>query len=219
VSSRVLVADRSQALRDQLAELLGDLVAEVAWAPRDQALDPLRAAVADGQPFDVVVIDAEPGLTPAHVRELAAAGGSARIVLIASGSDGIALAARCGAADVVMRPLTAAELAFRIGRAPAGDPRGDKRRPRKTDILIGTGSWIKELHDRIAMVAATDVTRSFRELKQEVIDGFEKAYLTELLRVHRGNLAQAARTASMDRKNLWALVVRHGLDREQFRKP
>jgi DNA-binding NtrC family response regulator len=64
-----------------------------------------------------------------------------------------------------------------------------------------------------------DVTRSFRELKQEVIDGFEKAYLTELLRVHRGNLAQAARAASMDRKNLWALVVRHGLDREQFRKP
>jgi DNA-binding NtrC family response regulator len=452
VSSRVLVADRSQALRDQLAELLGDLVAEVAWVPRDQALDPLRAAVADGQPFDVVVIDADPGLTPAHVRELAAAGGSARVVLIASGGDGIALAARCGAADVVMRPLTAAELAFRIGRAPAGDPRGDKRRPRKTDILIGTGPWIKELYDRIAMVAATDVTvaifgesgtgkelvartihtssprhdapfvvvncaaipeslledelfghvrgaftdatrdregllaaahtgtvfldeigelplllqgkllrvlqsqefrrigddqdrrvdvrivtatnrdldqlvasgsfrqdlyyrinvfpmhmpplrdrpediallvhhfigkyrgrlgkaidgiapdalrrfaayefpgnvrelenkvhqamvvaegpmiteadvalpagrpaagrpdisRPFRELKQEAIDGFEKTYLTELLREHRGNLARAARAAGMDRKNLWTLVVRHGLDRAQFKNP
>jgi transcriptional regulator with GAF, ATPase, and Fis domain len=67
--------------------------------------------------------------------------------------------------------------------------------------------------------ARPDVARSFRELKQEVIDGFEKSYLNELLRVHRGNLAQAARAASMDRKNLWALVVRHGLDRASFKKP
>ena len=66
--------------------------------------------------------------------------------------------------------------------------------------------------------ARLDLARPFRELKQEAIDGFEKAYLTELLRAHHGNLAQAARAAGMDRKNLWALVVRHGLDREQFKK-
>jgi transcriptional regulator with GAF, ATPase, and Fis domain len=67
--------------------------------------------------------------------------------------------------------------------------------------------------------ARPDITRPFRELKQEAIDGFEKAYLTELLREHHGNLARAARAADMDRKNLWALVVRHGLDRQQFKKP
>jgi DNA-binding NtrC family response regulator len=451
VSLRVLVADRSHAMRDQLAELLGDL-AEVAWAPRERAVDQLRAAVAEGHAFDVVVLDADPALTPAGVRELTAAGGNPRVVLVAAGGDGIALAARCGAADVVMRPLTAAELAFRIGRVPAGDLRGDKRRPRKSDIIIGTGPWIKGLYDRIAMVAATDatvaifgesgtgkelvartihtssprhdapfvvvncaaipealledelfghvrgaftdatrdregllaaahtgtlfldeigelplplqgkllrvlqsqefrrigddqdrrvdvrivtatnrdldqlvahgsfrqdlyyrinvfpmhlpplrdrpediallvhhfiskyrgrlgkpvdgitpgalrrfaaydfpgnvrelenkvhqamvvaegpmigeadvalpvgrspggrpdITRPFRELKQEAIDAFEKAYLIELLREHRGNLARAARAAGMDRKNLWTLVARHGLDRDQFRKP
>jgi two-component system response regulator GlrR len=439
-------------MRDQVAELLGDLVAEVVAAPRELALDELRTAVDAGQPFDVVMIEADPALTAAGVRELTAAGGNARVVLIAGGGEGIALAARCGAADVVMRPFTAAELAFRIGRVPPGDIRGDKRRPRKTDIIIGTGPWIKELYDRIAMVAATDVTvaifgesgtgkelvartihtssprhdapfvvvncaaipealledelfghvrgaftdatrdregllaaahtgtlfldeigelplplqgkllrvlqsqefrrigddqdrrvdvrivtatnrdldqlvargsfrqdlyyrinvfpmhmpplrerpediallvhhfiskyrgrlgkaidgiapgalrrfaayefpgnvrelenkvhqamvvaegpliteadvalpagrsagarpdiaRPFRELKQEAIDAFEKAYLTELLREHRGNLARAARAAGMDRKNLWTLVVRHGLDREQFKKP
>jgi DNA-binding NtrC family response regulator len=452
VLPRVLVVDKGPATRDQLAELLGPLVADVAWATREAALDRLRAAVTAGQGFEVVVLEADPALTPATVRDLAAFGGGARVVLVASGGDGIALAARCGAADVVMRPFSAAELAFRIGRAPAGDARGDKRRPRKTDILIGTGSWIKELYDRIAMVAATDVTvaifgesgtgkelvartihnasprhdapfvvvncaaipealledelfghvrgaftdatrdregllaaahtgtlfldeigelplplqgkllrvlqsqefrrigddqdrrvdvrivtatnrdldqlvargsfrqdlyyrinvfpmhlpalrerpediallvhhfiakyrarlgkpidgiapgalrrfsaydfpgnvrelenkvhqamvvaegpliteadvalpagrstgtrldiaRPFRELKQEAIDAFEKAYLTELLREHRGNLARAARAAGMDRKNLWTLVVRHGLDREQFKKP
>jgi two-component system response regulator GlrR len=448
----VLVADRSHALRDQLAELLGDQVAEIVWAPRELAVDQLRAAGLAGQGFDVVVVEADPALTAVAVRELAAAGGNARVVLVASGGDGVALATRCGAADVVLRPFTAAELAFRIARVPAGSLRGDKRRPRKTDIIIGTGPWIKELHDRIAMVAATDVTvaifgesgtgkelvartihtssprhdapfvvvncaaipealledelfghvrgaftdatrdregllaaahtgtvfldeigelplplqgkllrvlqsqefrrigddqdrrvdvrivtatnrdldqlvargsfrqdlyyrinvfpmhmpplrdrpediallvhhfigkyrgrlgkaidgitpgalrrfasydfpgnvrelenkvhqamvvaegpaiteadvalpagrsgggrpdisRPFRELKQEAIDTFEKAYLTELLREHRGNLARAARAADMDRKNLWALAVRHGVDREQFKKP
>jgi DNA-binding NtrC family response regulator len=452
VLPRVLVVDKGPATRDQLAELLGPLVAEVAWATRETAPDRLRTAATAGQGFEVVVLEADPALTAATVRDLGALGGSARVVVVASGSDGIALAARCGAADVVMRPFSAAELAFRIGRAPAADARADKRRPRKTDILIGTGSWIKELYDRIAMVAATDVTvaifgesgtgkelvartihnasprhdapfvvvncaaipealledelfghvrgaftdatrdregllaaahtgtlfldeigelplplqgkllrvlqsqefrrigddqdrrvdvrivtatnrdldqlvargsfrqdlyyrinvfpmhmlplrhrpediallvhhfigkyrgrlgkaidgispaalrrfssydfpgnvrelenkvhqamvvaegpmiteadvalpagkalavrpditRPFRELKQEAIDGFEKAYLTELLRAHHGNLARAARTARMDRKNLWALVVRHGLDREQFKKP
>ena len=439
-------------MRDQLADLLGDLVAEVQWASRELAVAQLRAAVAEGHAFDVVVLDADPALTAAGVRELTTAGGNPRVVLVAAGGDGIALAARCGAADVVMRPFSAAELAFRIGRVPAGDLRGDQRRPRKSDIIIGPGPWIKGLYDRIAMVAATDVTvaifgesgtgkelvartihtssprhdapfvvvncaaipealledelfghvrgaftdatrdregllaaahtgtlfldeigelplplqgkllrvlqsqefrrigddqdrrvdvrivtatnrdldqlvargsfrqdlyyrinvfpmhlpplrdrpediallvhhfiskyrgrlgkaidgitpgalrrfatydfpgnvrelenkihqamvvaegpmidepdvalpagriaggrpditRPFRELKQEVIDAFEKAYLTELLREHRGNLARAARAAGMDRKNLWMLVARHGLDRDQFRKP
>ncbi len=446
---RVLVVDKSSSTRDVIAEHLGDHSSEVAWVTRDGALGLLRG----GQPFDVIVLDSEPPPTPAFVRELSSAAGSARVVLIASGADGIALATRCGATDIIARPFNAAELVFRVGRSAPGDARGDKRRPRKSDVIIGSGAWIKELYDRIAMVAATDVTvavfgesgtgkelvartihnssprhdapfvvvncaaipetlledelfghvrgaftdatrdregllaaahsgtlfldeigelslalqakllrvlqsqefrrigddqdrrvdvriitatnrdldqlvargsfrqdlyyrinvfpmhlpplrerpddiallvhhfvhkyrirlgtyvegvsagalarlaayefpgnvrelenkihqamvvaagplieeadialpppahattvrvdvnRSFRELKQETIDTFERSYLTELLRVHRGNLAQAARAAGMDRKNLWALVERHGLDRARFKKP
>jgi DNA-binding NtrC family response regulator len=445
---RVLVVDRSSSTRDVIADLLGDHAVEVAWVAREGALGLLRG----GQPFDVIVLDSEPPPTPSLVRELASAGGNARVVLIADGADGIALATKCGATDVVARPFVAPELVFRVGRGSPTDARGDKRRPRKSDVIIGSGSWIKELYDRIAMVAATDATvaifgesgtgkelvartihnssprhdapfvvvncaaipetlledelfghvrgaftdatrdregllaaahngtlfldeigelplplqakllrvlqsqefrrigddqdrrvdvriitatnrdldqlvargsfrqdlyyrinvfpmhmpplrerpediallvhhfvqkyrarlgkqvegvspgalarlaayefpgnvrelenkihqamviaagviieeddialppaepstlrvdvnRPFRELKQETIDMFERSYLTELLRVHRGNLAQAARAAGMDRKNLWALVERHGLDRARFKKP
>jgi two-component system response regulator GlrR len=451
MAPRVLVVDRLPAARDTVAEVLGD-GCDVVWAPRDAALGMLRAALQAAQPFDVVVLEGEPALTAQAVRELATAAGGARVVLAAAGSDGLAMAARCGAADVVARPFVAAELAFRIGRHAPREARADKRRPRKSDVLIGTGAWIKKLYDRIAMVAATDVTvaifgesgtgkelvartihnssprhdapfvvvncaaipealledelfghvrgaftdatrdregllaaahtgtlfldeigelplllqgkllrvlqshefrrigddadrrvdvrvitatnrdldqlvahgnfrqdlyyrinvfpmhlpplrerpediallvhhfvqnyrsrlgkpidgmspgalarfrahdfpgnvrelenkvhqamvvatgpmieeadvalpagragggavdveRPFRELKQEAIDGFERSYLTELLRTHRGNLAQAARAAGMDRKNLWSLVERHGLDRAQFKKP
>ena len=449
---RVLVVDRSASTRDTVAELLGDLARDVVWVTRDGAGAQLRAGIAAGSPFDVVILDAEPAPTPSIVRELVTLGGGVRVVLAAAGADAAALAARAGVSDVVARPFNTAELAFRIGRAAAATERADKRRPRKSDVLIGTGPWVKDLYDRIAMVAATDVTvaifgesgtgkelvartihnssprhdapfvvvncaaipeplledelfghvrgaftdasrdregllaaahtgtlfldeigempmalqakvlrvlqsqefrrigddadrrvdvriitatnrdldalvaagnfrqdlyyrinvfpmhlpplrerpediallvhhfvqkyraklgrpidsvspaalarfqaydfpgnvrelenkvhqamvvctgttieeadialpqprvqtvrpdvdRPFRELKQEAIDAFEKRYLTELLRVHQGNLARAARAAGMDRKNLWALVERHGLDRAQFKKP
>ena len=76
---------------------------------------------------------------------------------LADGDRLFEIAAKCGAADVIARPFVPAELMFRVGRGGA-DTRGDKRRPRKSDVLIGSGAWIKELYDRIAMVAATDVT-------------------------------------------------------------
>jgi hypothetical protein len=41
---------------------------------------------------------------------------------------------------------------------------------------------------------------------------------TEEVREHRGTLTPAAGAAGMVRKNLWALAVRHGLDRARFKK-
>jgi DNA-binding NtrC family response regulator len=66
--------------------------------------------------------------------------------------------------------------------------------------------------------AVLDVTRPFRELKREVVDAFEREYTRELLRKHGGNLAAAARQARIDRKNLWALVKKHRIDLDVFRR-
>ncbi len=152
---RVLVVDRNVATRDAVAELLPGR--DVVWGTRETMTGVLRAGIAAGEPFDAVILDSEPPPTQQLVRELITQGGGVRIVLAASGSDGMAMAERCGASDVVGRPFAAAELAYRIGRGTPGE-RSDKRRPRKSDVLIGAGPWIKELYDRIAMVAATDVT-------------------------------------------------------------
>jgi two-component system response regulator AtoC len=62
-----------------------------------------------------------------------------------------------------------------------------------------------------------DLSRPFRDLKQDVIEGFEREYVRELLRTHRGNLAAAARQAGMDRKNLWALAKKYGIDLDGYR--
>ncbi|HWO25818.1 MAG TPA: sigma-54 dependent transcriptional regulator [Kofleriaceae bacterium] len=153
---RVLVVDRSPQTRDVVAQLLGG-ASEVTYTARDEATAQLRAGIAAGQPYDVVLLEAEPAPTGAQVRELITQGGGVRVVLAAPPPDGAAIAARCGAADVVARPFSAAELAFRVGRSAPPD-RAEKRRTRKSDVLIGTGAWIKELYDRISMVAATDAT-------------------------------------------------------------
>jgi len=64
---------------------------------------------------------------------------------------------------------------------------------------------------------AIDVSRPFRDLKREVVDAFERDYARELLKAHHGNLAAAARQARVDRKNLWALLKKHGIEVKEFK--
>jgi DNA-binding NtrC family response regulator len=71
---------------------------------------------------------------------------------------------------------------------------------------------------RTARNLSLDVTRPFRDLKREILEGFEREYTRELLRKHRGNLAAAARQARIDRKNLWSLVKKHRIDLGAFRR-
>jgi DNA-binding NtrC family response regulator len=91
-------------------------------------------------------------------------------------------------------------------------------------LVMAQGPFIER--DDVAIAAPTavvtprlELTRPFRDLKQEMIEGFERDYVGELLRSNRGNLAAAARQAGMDRKNLWAMAKKYGIDVEGFRAP
>lgn len=59
--------------------------------------------------------------------------------------------------------------------------------------------------------ASAHELRPFREAKQEVVDAFEKSYLTRLLAWSDGNVTRAAGSADMDRKNFYELLKKHGL--------
>lgn len=61
-----------------------------------------------------------------------------------------------------------------------------------------------------------DLTKGFRAAKLEVIEAFEKAYLTELLARTRGNVSQAARIAGKERSRLTKLVKKHGIQRAEY---
>ena len=61
-------------------------------------------------------------------------------------------------------------------------------------------------------------TRPFREVKREVVEGFEAAYLGQLLERHRGNVTAAAHQAGMLRSALQRLLRKYGLKSVEFRK-
>jgi transcriptional regulator with GAF, ATPase, and Fis domain len=65
--------------------------------------------------------------------------------------------------------------------------------------------------------SAVDLSKPFRELKREVVEGFERDYVRALMEHHGGNLAAAARQAGMDRKNLWAFVRKYEIDLDRLR--
>ena len=53
--------------------------------------------------------------------------------------------------------------------------------------------------------------RPFHEAKDELVDRFEREYLTDLVRRADGNLSEAARLAGLERKFLYKLLERAGL--------
>jgi two-component system response regulator GlrR len=57
---------------------------------------------------------------------------------------------------------------------------------------------------------------SFQAMKTKVIEEFERAYLSELLSTHHGNISKAARAARKERRAFQRLLHKHGMDRRAF---
>lgn len=62
----------------------------------------------------------------------------------------------------------------------------------------------------------TNTSDSFHKSKVQVIERFERTYLTDLLTQYRGNITQAARSAGKERRSFQRLLRKYGLDRHAF---
>lgn len=56
----------------------------------------------------------------------------------------------------------------------------------------------------------------FRTMKREVIESFERSYLTRLMAEHRGNVSVAARAAGKERRDLGRLLKKYRVDAKTF---
>jgi DNA-binding NtrC family response regulator len=65
--------------------------------------------------------------------------------------------------------------------------------------------------------ARVDVSRPFAEMRAEVLEQFERSYLEGILRRTDGNLSKAARQAEHERKSLWRLLNKYGIDPRRFK--
>ncbi|MBI2376303.1 MAG: sigma-54-dependent Fis family transcriptional regulator [Deltaproteobacteria bacterium] len=63
---------------------------------------------------------------------------------------------------------------------------------------------------------AADLGR-FQDEKRRMLERFEREYITVLLEANKGKVSNAAEQAGLDRKNLWSLMKRHGLDKSAFK--
>jgi DNA-binding NtrC family response regulator len=52
----------------------------------------------------------------------------------------------------------------------------------------------------------------FKEAKEKIISGFERAYLERLMSRHSNNISAAARDAGIDRNYLYRLLKKHDLE-------
>jgi DNA-binding NtrC family response regulator len=59
------------------------------------------------------------------------------------------------------------------------------------------------------------VLRSFKDVKDEIVDIFERQYLVLLLEQCKGNISRAARTADIDRRHFYRLLKKHGLSGDE----
>jgi DNA-binding NtrC family response regulator len=59
--------------------------------------------------------------------------------------------------------------------------------------------------------------QQFRTMKADVVERFEKEYLTRVLSMYQGNMSKASRHAGMNIKNFHDKMARYGLKKEDFK--
>jgi DNA-binding NtrC family response regulator len=62
-----------------------------------------------------------------------------------------------------------------------------------------------------------DIT--YKETRSRLVESFDRGYLTNLLKQHRGNVTHCARAAGLDRSNFQKLLRKYQISAAEFRKP
>jgi DNA-binding NtrC family response regulator len=63
---------------------------------------------------------------------------------------------------------------------------------------------------------ASAAARPYKAEKAQVLEAFERQYITRLMTEHKGNVSRAAQAAGKERRDLGKLLKRHGVDPRAF---
>ena len=118
-----------------------------------------------------------------------------------------------------LSPLAAQKLA---GYSWPGNVRELENRIRQASILARTNPILPEdieLEDSEGEMISRPPLHNlrFKDAKNRVVAAFEREYLARLMAEHRGSSTRAAAAAGIDRKNLWRLLKKHGLEVAHFK--
>lgn len=210
-------------LRLQRLPLAGDghwdgvVTVQAAYAP-GPALALARLAPAL-QRFDLCVLPVAPGTLAWTRAALAAVRGALPVplVLLTHGLSACAVQDLLwlGAADFVAHGARPEELKARLRRwshrsgGPAHGAARPRREPPAPDIVARTLG---------ALAAPPPMHDSFRLTRAQVLADFERDYITSMLLRFHGNVTQAARAGSQDRRAFSQLARKHGVAPADFRR-
>lgn len=73
------------------------------------------------------------------------------------------------------------------------------------------------IHEQdICLMSSSQTMPPLRRAKNETVRQFERAFLVNLMQIHKGNVTHAARAAGKERRSLQRLLRKYGIDREVF---
>lgn len=75
----------------------------------------------------------------------------------------------------------------------------------------------KHLSSHQTTASTANEQDTFRHAKQQVIEAFERNFITERLRDSHGNITSAANAAGIDIKNFHTKMTRYGIDSREFK--
>lgn len=114
-------------------------------------------------------------------------------------------------------PLPAPGLHVSEARPAGEDPFSRPLAPGNTPEQ-GASVWDLDGYAVAAASCSSSSSESFQEAKKRVIERFERAYINAALGRHGGNIAMAARAAKKHRRAFWALMRKHEIDAEPYRR-
>jgi two-component system response regulator GlrR len=76
-------------------------------------------------------------------------------------------------------------------------------------FILATDEIIEAQDISVGHAPAGSESMTFHELKSKMVKEFEQTYIRRSLRLHGGNITQAARSAGKDRRAFWELMRKH----------
>jgi DNA-binding NtrC family response regulator len=98
---------------------------------------------------------------------------------------------------------------------------GDRIEVQDLPRSVAAPAGLTALDDPLAPGLAqpdTWVDRPLREVKESLIASVERRYVSELLRANHGRISETAKRAGLNERALYALMKRHGLRKEDFKR-
>ena len=91
----------------------------------------------------------------------------------------------------------------------------------ETSSVLRPESFPRELFSGInnTSKAAMDLTQPLAEVRRQAVEHLERNYLQELLTEHKGRINRASETAGITTRQLHKLLTKHGIRKEDFKKP